>query len=189
MNLRKAIVGSAMLLSVAASTASAQVVASGPVNGLGTFQDLGTSRTWLRLDNWFNQTPTFMVGAASTAGFTLANFADVQQLEASLPLAGGQWPTYMGIMGGAPNRGLIWGMYDDGNGPASSGWAWSYSTDVSWQSSTGPDWNSIPNSGTRFTDLNVWAYQTTSTVPEPASLLLLGSGVLAIAALARKRKA
>lgn len=180
-----------MLFSVAASTASAQVVASGPVNGLGTFQDLGTNRTWLRLDNFFGQTPTTMVAAANTAGFALAQLGDVQQLFTSLPLDNNQWASYNTIMGGAPNRALIWGMFDNNDGPFSFGWAFSFDGDQSWSTvmNVGADWNTVPNgASSEFADMNVWAYQTTSTVPEPTSLLLLGSGALALA-LARKRKA
>jgi hypothetical protein len=176
-------------LGIAASavpSANAAIVNSADVNGLTTFQDLNTGRVWLDLNNFFGQTTNQMVATANAAGFTFATEADVHQLLDTLPLTGGEWPTYAAIMGQAPNRDLIWGSYDDGGDPY--GWAFSFNGDTVWtfvNNTVGG--NDVPNSGTDFADMNIWAFQTgVVPAPEPSTLAILAAGLLGLAAASRR---
>lgn len=171
-----------------AQGAQAAVIGSADVGGLATFQDTNTGRVWLELDNFFGKTTTEMVAAAQTAGFTFATTADVHQLLDSLPLTSGEWPGYEAIMGGAPNRGLIWGSYDDGGDPLLVGWAYAYDGDTAWNfvdATFGV--NDVPNAGTPEADMNIWAYQAGQAVPEPGSLVLAALALAGICAVGRRR--
>jgi hypothetical protein len=163
-----------------AGQAQASIIDAANVGGFRTFQDLNTSRIWLDMDNFYNQSPASMISAASAQGFTLATRTDVEQLTASLPLTDSQWFSYVPVMGRAPNREIVWGAYDDGS-TSSVGWAWAYSIDNSWtiyDYAQGP--NTVPNGGGLEADMNLWAYKAagieTNAVPEPASMLLFGLG-------------
>jgi hypothetical protein len=180
------ILSMAILVMAVGGNAMASVVPGPTVDGLRTFQDTNTGRYWLDLNNFFDENATQMVATATAAGFKFAVLSDVQQLLNSLPLTGGQWPTYNAIMGGAPYRALIWGAYDQ---PGSSlvGWAWAYSGDASWSiEANNWDYFTIPNAGTDLTDCDIWAYRT--VIPLPSTILLLGSGLMGLAGLRRFRK-
>lgn len=169
-----------------AMSAQATVVNSADVGGLRTFQDTGTGRVWLDLNNFFDQTTNQMIAAANAAGFTFAARSDVDQLLGSLPLTGGEWPSYKAIMGDAPNRELIWGSYNSAT--PNAGWAYSFDTDVQWNLFDNTvDFNVVPNGGGPFADMNIWAYQS-AAVPEPATYGLVLASLVALGAVSRRRK-
>ena len=120
------------------SASHAAVVNSADVAGFTTFSDTNTGRVWLDLNNFFNQSPTQMISAATSAGFTFATRSDVEVLLNSLPLNGGEWAGYNTIMGGAPNRGLLWAAYDDVDADLSAaGWAFAFDYNTTWSFSDG----------------------------------------------------
>ena len=175
-----------------ATQASAAVVAGGVVNGLTTFVDTNDSRVWARLDNFFNTSMDDMATAVTAAGFTVADRSQVEGLLNTLPLPdAATWDGYRAIMGGAPNRDLIWGGY----GPpisGSYGWAYAYRGDGAWSFvDTTFAGNQVANGGTDSADENIWAYQAgrgNGAVPEPTTwaLSIMGLG-MAGAALRRRR--
>jgi hypothetical protein len=174
-----------------AGSASAAVVAGPTIGGLATFRDTNTGRDWLRLNDFFGESADQMLAVATAAGFTFASHADVQALTDTLPLDGAiaTWSGYASVMGSAPSRGLMWGAYSGASGLV--GWGYAYSTDFGWSLADNVDSSSdIPNNGSAYSDLNLWAY-TSGAVPEPAAwtMILAGFGGLGLAARSRRRTA
>lgn len=180
----------ALLVLGSARPSSATVIFGTPVGGLGTFIDVNTGNTWLRLDDFYGLSYNDMKAQAETKGFAVADRTTVQNLLNSLPLDQGLWPGYRVVMGGAPNRDLIWGAYLP-EGPFLS-WAWSFSSDQNWNfvDNTGFSLSGVTNSPGPFQDLDLWAVQTGSApppIPEPSTMLLLGSGIMGLIARRRQR--
>jgi len=172
-----------------ASFANATIINGPNIGGYTTFQDLSTGRTWLDLNNFFNQSYSRMAATATSLGLTLATEADVLQLVSTLPLTGGQWSTYASIMGSAPNRELIWGGYAD-PGTGAHGWAWSNNGDISWNDEHQTQFrdNQVENHGGPYADMNIWAYTyKIAGVPDTGSSgALLCLAFTALAGLRRK---
>ncbi len=171
---------------VCAQPANAVIANYIDIGGFTTFQDLNTNRVWMDMDNFFGQNTTTMVAAAATAGFSFGTKADVLQLLNSLPLTSGEWLNiYKPIMMDAPNRELIWGSYDDGGDPW--GFAYAYDTDPSWSFVDNVvAGSSVPNQGSPYEDMNIWAYQVGAVIPEPSTLGLLGLGLVGLCVCRRR---
>jgi hypothetical protein len=177
-----------------ANLATASVIDHADVNGLKTFKDTSTGRVWLDMNNFFDaaaengSTGLQMISAAQAAGFTFAKKTDVTAMLMSLPLTGGEWASYASVMGYGIPRQLIWGMYDDEDG-APYGWAYAYNSYTAWGYSDNTyDPSTMVNVGIAGSrDLGIFAYQTGSDVPEPASLALMGLGIAGLL-VARRRK-
>ena len=172
----------------------ATVVNSADVAGLRTFQDTGTGRIWLDMDNFFDAgatsgtTGNAMIAAAQAAGFIFATKSDVEQLLNTLPLNGGQWATYANVIGYGHPRQIIFGMYDDNADPFGVAWAWS--DDSNWNYADDTTYaNEVQNgNASGSVDMGIWAYKLASNdVPEPDMLALLGLGFLGLCVARRKR--
>jgi hypothetical protein len=168
--------------------AFADIVTSGSVDGLATFQDQNTGLVWLDLNDFFNENYDQMAATATAAGFTLADGQDVQSLLNSIPVGGAAWSTDASIMGSAPNRALIWGGYL-GSSNASAGWAYAFQGDATWTlvDDAVPS-NTVPNGDSDIADMDIFAFKTgTSSVPDASSTLTLVGGALAGLAALRRR--
>jgi hypothetical protein len=190
---RRAIMNKQLLGVLAAlalvTPASAAVVVGPTINGFDTFTDTNTGRNWVKLDSFFNQTHNYMAAIVTDAGFTVAERPAVEELLGSLPLDGGQWPGYAAVMGQAPNRELIWGSYDPVVNNL-AGWAFAFDDYSAWDLVDSIVFaDQVPNGGTDFADMNIWAYADgDGVIPEPATWAMLVTGFGLVGFAARRRR-
>ena len=60
--------------------AQAAIINHADINGLRTFEDVGTGLVWVDFDNFFNQSTSNMKTIVEAAGFTFASKSSVQTL-------------------------------------------------------------------------------------------------------------
>ncbi|WP_293370552.1 PEPxxWA-CTERM sorting domain-containing protein [Phenylobacterium sp.] len=178
-------------LLLAASGASAALVAHSDVDGFGAFEDTSTGLVWLRLDNFFNETPDQMLAAANGAGFSLADESQVQALTSSNPVSDdASWLAVEAVTGGAPNRQLMWAFSSPLSDVGDYSYTYAYEGDPSWSTvdNVAPH-DVVQNGGGGDADMNIWAVETgAGGVPEPAAwALMIGGFGMAGAALRRRR--
>ena len=183
-------VGAVFSLScLAVQPAQAGIINGGSISGFGTFIDQNTGYTWMDMNSFFGQTSDYMIAAASGAGFQFATKSEVQTLLGSLSLAGSEWSSiYKPFMMDAPNRELIWGVYNDGGDPY--GWAYAYDNEQNWTFVDNVvSGNSVPNANTEVADMNIWAYHVGggSSVPLPGTFALFGLGLVGLGWSRRKQ--
>lgn len=172
--------------------ASAAVVAGPSIGGYDTFTDTNTGWHWVKMDSFFNQSHNSMASLVSAAGFTVAEWDDVDGLLSTLPLPdAATWDSYAAIMGRAPVRNLIWGSFAPVKTDGRVDWAFAFRGDTSW-TAFNADWpaDTIPSEGTDLADMNIWAYVAgDGRVPEPATWAMMIAGFGLVGFAARRRTA
>lgn len=168
------------------------------------FQDTSTGLAWLDLDNVFFTGHTYNTINALLAGsgFHLATLTELQALQASIPANPATFyaeaPIVGGNYAGSPHatgsRGLIWGIYEDGNALDGISYSWHYENEAIWNfgpNTVGPD-QTLQSANSFDQDLGAWVVggKVASAVPEPGTFSLLGLTIAGVAALrVHRRKA
>ena len=180
---------------VATGATNAGIVNSGNVtigsNSYRTFVDTTTSLTWLDLDNFWEDGSTYasLTTTLAGSGFHLATLSELTVLQSSIPaipanfaaetlIAGGN---YLGNPMPGVDRGLMWGIYEDGNSLDGVGYSWKYDFDTSWNTFINQTSSTAVLGGVNGSnrDLGAWVVSDAPLVaqtPEPASMALLAMG-------------
>ena len=178
--------------------ATSTIVDLPDINGKGYFQDLSTGYYWMDVDN-FVSLDSIGVISALTPGFHLADQTELSVLFASAgPSTASTFDNLFEIMGGFYDyytsvdyyERSIWGRTADPkapNGHLTAGTiAQFYDTTDALKNIW--DWNFDGYSDVVFQGNGAWAVSSERPVPEPTTILLLGSGLLGLARFRRKFK-
>jgi hypothetical protein len=170
---------------IVASPAQAAIINYADVNGLRTFQDVGTGLVWADLDNFSNKTTAQMKASVEAAGFTFANKSSVQTLLDGIPLTGSTtvWDSYATVMGRSSTRNLIWGSYDDGGVTTSVGYAYSFSGNTQWNLL-----DAAISDTASFSDMGIFAYKSASAAAVPEPFTIIGTLIGGTAAVRMRKK-
>jgi hypothetical protein len=166
--------------------AQAAIINHTDVNGLRTFQDVGTGLVWVDLDNFISRSTIEMKTIVEAAGFTFANKSSVQTLLGGLPLTNPptEWNSYAtSIIGNSPGWPLMFGTYDDGDNNTSVGYAFSFNNSPQWTIGDNAYEQSDPNGL-----MNIFAYQSPSPTAVPEPFTIIGTLVGGSAALRMRKK-
>jgi hypothetical protein len=129
----------------------------------------------------------------------LATLTELQALQASMPAVPANFLSDAQIVGGnyplsphaTGSRGIIWGIYEDGDPSDGVGYSWKYDTDVSWNTSANAILRTdiFPDSNATARDLGAWVVGNAgpAEVPEPGTVGMMLTGLAAVlAGLKRK---
>jgi hypothetical protein len=137
------------------------------------------------LDNFWDATSTYNSIAALLTGsnFHIATTAELLVLQASIPavpanfaaetlIAGGN---YIGNPHPGVDRGLMWGIFEDGDISPRISYSWKFDTDINWNVATNAiaATDTLRSQNTLSQDLGAWIVSNGplgGTAPEAASL-------------------
>ena len=192
--------GLAFSILISPGNIATATVIDGPVVSYGptqytTFFDDATNRLWLDLPNMYNKTYIEMLTEIIPTDFRVATLYDIQELFQSLPNPYTNYTTYAAMIGSASPWGVpgMYGLYDDDDSTSGlsdvlfTGYAYAFNYDGY------PDVWSISNydcyqSYVFHPGVGLWAFKESSPVPEPATMLLFGTGIAGLAGSRLRRK-